>query len=265
MPSPAERQGAFAAALLEAERPIPPGLSSRTGSSVEARFAIYRNNVAVGLVEALRDSFPVVERLVGAPFFSAMAWAYAALHPPSSPVMLAYGADFPTFIAAFQAACTLPYLSEVAELEWMWLEAYHAGDAEPLAAGSLERLPPAALADLRLAVHPSARWRAFAHPALGIWRSHQTDDDPDLSGLDYRAQQVLTVRPQTDVHVAELPDGAIVFLQKIATGERLADAASAALASAAALDLQGLLENLFEWGVFTASAATANEIANDER
>ncbi|MEI9987268.1 MAG: DNA-binding domain-containing protein [Aliidongia sp.] len=178
MPSLAERQAEFVAALLDPTLPAPSGLAGPPGSVRVERFAVYRNNVAVGLIEALRSGFPVVNRLVGEEFFTAMARLHALRCPPSSPVLLAYGGDFPAFIAEFEPAATLPYLADVARFEWLWLEAFHAADADPLAIEDLRRVPVDRLPGLRLCLHPSTRIVELAHPALAIWRAHQDDGEP---------------------------------------------------------------------------------------
>ena len=107
----AERQGDFAAALLDPGRPMPIGLVGPDGEPSPKRFAVYRNNVVVGLMEALKDAFPAVHRIVGADFFRAMARAYARVEPPRSPIMLDYGAGFPDFVRQFEPAAVLPYLA----------------------------------------------------------------------------------------------------------------------------------------------------------
>ena len=58
-------QNSFAAALLDSDRPVPKGLTSHTASVPAKRFAVYRNNVVVSLIDALRRRFPAVERIVG--------------------------------------------------------------------------------------------------------------------------------------------------------------------------------------------------------
>src|SRR5579864_7312457 len=77
MPSLAEIQDAFATALLDRTSPVPAFLAGAARHRPERRFAVYRNNVAAGLVEALATRFPVVKRLVGDEFFRAMAHLYA--------------------------------------------------------------------------------------------------------------------------------------------------------------------------------------------
>ena len=66
-------QAAFAAALLDPQRPCPEGLFSANGADPASRFAVYRNNVQSSLINALADSYPVVLQLVGDEFFRAMA------------------------------------------------------------------------------------------------------------------------------------------------------------------------------------------------
>ena len=66
----------FAAALLDPAAPCPSGLVTWNGSDAAQRFGVYRNNVTVSLIDAVADTFPVVQQLVGADFFRAMAGAF---------------------------------------------------------------------------------------------------------------------------------------------------------------------------------------------
>ena len=116
----AERQRGFAAAILDPARPMPDGLVGPDGEPGPKRFAVYRNNVVVGLTETLKDAFPAVHRIVGADFFRAMARAYVMVEPPRSPILLDYGAGFPDFIRQFEPAAVLPYLADVARIERAW-------------------------------------------------------------------------------------------------------------------------------------------------
>ncbi|MDZ4255109.1 MAG: DNA-binding domain-containing protein, partial [Sulfuritalea sp.] len=152
-------QGAFAEALLAAEPVCPPGLTTWNGSAPEKRFAVYRNNVIVSLIDALADSFPVTQELVGEAFFRAMARQFVRENPPRSPVLALYGDGFAEFIAAFPAAAELAYLADVARLELLRVQAWHAADAEPLAAQHMGRLlgDAEALPQIRFALHPSLR------------------------------------------------------------------------------------------------------------
>jgi hypothetical protein len=96
MPSSlAEILDAFGAALLDPARPVPAGAVGPDRRPDTKRFAVYRNNVVHGLVNALEARFPVTSRLVGKAFFRSMARVYAATHLPRTPLLTQYGDDFP--------------------------------------------------------------------------------------------------------------------------------------------------------------------------
>src|SRR5262245_5599191 len=63
--------------------------------TVHERVGVYRNNVIASLTEALRETFPVVHRLVGEHFFDFAASEFVGSHPPSHPVLSEYGDAFP--------------------------------------------------------------------------------------------------------------------------------------------------------------------------
>lgn len=84
------RRGIFSDAL-------PQGVTARDPAEADQRFAVYRNNVLHSLGRALAARFPVIERLVGADFFNAMARVYAEADPPNSPMLFAWGAGSPNF------------------------------------------------------------------------------------------------------------------------------------------------------------------------
>jgi uncharacterized membrane protein YphA (DoxX/SURF4 family) len=113
----------FAAALLNSAAALPADIRACNRVATSRRFAIYRNNVMVTLIDALADCYPVVNALVGEEFFRTMAREFAGHHFPSSPIMAEYGNGFAEFIETFAPAATLPYLSDMARLEWQRVSA----------------------------------------------------------------------------------------------------------------------------------------------
>lgn len=224
----------FAAALLDAALPVPPGLSAWNGSDPEPRFAVYRNNVVHSLVTVLADTFPVVRQLVGDDFFGAMARLHVVDHPPASPLMHRYGVGLPAWIAAFEPATALPYLSDIARLEWARLCAFHAADAEPVGLQALMGLmqAPERLAGTVLSLHPALSIVRSPHPIVSLWRAHQQDDaarDRQLSALCMDADESALVfrDPSDDAVVLELPDADAPLTAAIAAGAALAAAQQA--------------------------------------
>lgn len=238
------RQQAFAEAILDTALAPPSGLVGPNGGPSARRFAVYRNNVVVGLVDALKAAFPVVRRLVGEDFFAAMARVYVSREPPATPIMLDYGAGFPQFVGTFEPAAGLVYLADVARLERAWSEAYHAAEAAPLDPAILACLPPELLPGIRLHLHPSVRVVGSPHPVVTIWHSNLDGAEPMPVNLDEGGQEALVCRPEAEVEVRTLPPGAAAFIAALASGAPVIDAAAVALQDDTRFDLAGSLTGL---------------------
>lgn len=208
--------GQFARSLIDPDRAVPDGL---TGDP--ARFNVYRNNVAVGLQDILGETFPVVRELVGDEFFSAMARAFIQALPPRSPVLIDYGGGFADFIDGFTPARSLPYLADVARLEWARHESYHAADAEPASIDVLTGGNPSDIENLRFQMHPSLRLMRSDWPVASIWQAHQANTASDLSSLHEEGEQVMVVRPHLSVEVRCLEPAAFEFAERVASGTPL--------------------------------------------
>lgn len=216
----------FAAALLDPERPCPDGLLSVNGADPASRFAVYRNNVQSSLINALADSCPVVMQLVGEAFFRAMAAIFVQGQPPKSPLMSRYGEDFADFIAAFEPACSVPYLADIARLEHLRTRAYHAADAEPVRPEQITAAlnAPQVLSELRFELHPSLHLLDSAYAVVAIWAAHQ--QEATLAGIDItREQHALVLRNGLEVEVFALEPGASTFIRHLIEGQPLLAAA----------------------------------------
>jgi hypothetical protein len=229
-------QSQFAGALLDADRALPEGVTSHTAAKPERRFAIYRNNVVVGLIEAIESRFPVVKRLVGDDFFRAMARVFVTAYPPHSPLPMVYGDEFPDFIAGFEPAADIPYLADVARLEALRTKAYHAADASCLDPSAFAALDPARLGELRVKLHPSVSILRSAYPIVTIWAMNA--GEMVLAPIeDWRDEDALVSRPLYEVFVQTLPSGGATFLTSLWEGRTLAVAAAAGFADTGAFDL----------------------------
>jgi hypothetical protein len=245
------RQSAFAAAVLHADRPVPPGLIGPDGEPGTKRFAVYRNNVVAGLGEALKAAFPATCRIVGDAFFAAMARAYVVCEPPRSPIMLSYGAGFADFVGAFEPAKSLPYLRDIARLERAWAEAYHACDATPLDPAAFASLEPEQLPSIALVLHPSARVVRSSFPVVTLWQMNIDGGVPTAIDIDAGGEDAFVARPIADVEVRVLPPGAAAFVESLAAGAPMMGAVEAALADDRRFDLAGTLTVMMDAGVVT--------------
>lgn len=240
---------AFATAVADPDRPAPPWLRDPAGAVAARRFAIYRNNVALGLIEALAANFPVLERLLGAEAFREMARAFVRAHPPGSRILHEYGADLAGFLADFEPFRALPYLPDVARVERAWLDAFHAPDARILDGAALAAVAPDELPSLRLASHPAARMIRSTFPVGTIWEANRPGRSPgQIDGS--RAEIVLITRPGEAVELRVLSPADAAFIRSMMAGDTLLDAVSAAAGTSVDFDLPAALQMAIGSGVF---------------
>ncbi len=239
-------QTTFAAALLDPALTTPPGLRVWNGSDPAVRFAVYRNNVVASLIDALAATFPVVQALVGVDFFRAMARLYVQAHPPRSRVMAWFGADLPAFIEAFEPAASVPYLANVARLEWCQVQAYHAADVPAIAPEALQAAlaDPQQLAALRLGLHPSVQVVASAYAVFSLWAAHRGGEP--VADVD-QPQTTLVLRCGLEVEILSISVAAGQFICALQNGDTLLAAASAD----PALDLPATLALLIRQQLIT--------------
>ena len=246
----ADLQHEFAAALRDADRPVPGAVVPLGAGPGMRSFNVYRNNVAVSLIEALEAAFPAVRKLVGEEFFKALAKAFIAEQPPRSPVLLLYGRGFGDFLQGFAPVRELPYLVDVARLEWARLHAYHAADAVPLEIGCLSAVPEEDLGDLSFALHPSLQLVRSRWPVVSLWAA-SSGTDPEAEVDMKTAQEAAVIRPALTVDLRLLPRGGYGFIDQLAAGATLAEAAAQGTERDPAFNLAEHLQGLFQIGAVT--------------
>lgn len=252
-------QSEFASALRNPEFAVPQGVIAHNSDRPRERFAVYRNNVTVGLVSALEARFPAVRKIVGDEFFAAAAKLFAAAHPPRSPIMMFYGDEFPSFLENFEPARDMPYLADVARLEAARTRAYHAADAEPLAPEALAATAQDALAGMRFTLHPSLEIVESSYPIVTILAMNS--GEMELAPVtDWRGEDALISRPKLQVEVRRLTRGARIFLQSLAAGSPLSEAAGPASAAGTSFDLAANIAALFS-GLAIAMKSEGGEAA----
>ncbi|MFT0861866.1 putative DNA-binding domain-containing protein [Ancylobacter sp. G4_0304] len=236
----------FAAALTAPDRRPPPEFAGHA----ERRFAIYRNNVAVGLIRALETRFPVLVSLLGEEFFRAMAWEFTRAHPPSSPVLMSFGDELPAFIAGFEPAEEMPYLADVARIEIARTRAYHAADVPRIGAEAFSVLTPDEISAMHVELHPAVTVLRSPHPIWAIF-ALASGWQPAAAIDDWLPQAVVVDRPAFDAVVRPLTTGAALFLGELGAGQPLGIAAAGVAQEAPDFDLPAALATLIGNGLAT--------------
>jgi uncharacterized protein len=243
----------MSASLRELQRRF---AASVTGAIGEPRTAAYRNTIAANYRNALGATYPVVRALTGAAFFNEAVAAFTVAHPSSCGDLNVYGAEFGDFLASYPYARDLPYLPDVARLEWAIDEASRAGDSATSGEGLLEalgRVPADAITAQRFALDPSCRLVRSLFPVMRIWQVHQANGDESvdlMAGADH-----LLVRREGDVpSLARTAPADFAFLAALAAGADLGSALDAAVAIDGDFDLAAALRTFIADGTICALA-----------
>ena len=212
-----------------------------TGIEATDLLSVYRNNTFASLVGVLEAAYPVLCSLVGAERFRHAAYRFAEAAPPTLPQLSQYGGGFADFLAHFRPARSLPYLPDLARLEWQRNESYFAADAPTLDARALERIAPEDMGRLRFRPHPSVRLLATAFPVLRF-----VDATSSADGL-----HILTHRTDASVGSVVVSPGDYALVRAFSKGATLEAAAAEALAAEPDIELQQTLLLHIQRGTFS--------------
>jgi hypothetical protein len=242
MPELADFQADFGAALRDRARtPAMARWLAGDDAVVDTRLAIYRANMVAAADKALSAAYPVIRLVVGDEFFHGLVREYQRRTPSTSGDLGEFGAGFDAFVADFEHTRALPYLPDLARLEWAAHRAYGAADAPGWDAAALAGVAPERQAAIRFAWSPGLAVVTSAFPIVRIWTIHQPGFDGEF-GVDWtQAETALVARDGFAVTVIACGAADAVFIQASLAGAPLGDAAAAALDRHPDFDLGALL------------------------
>lgn len=200
-------------------------LEPPVGSAVE-RWRIYREGYRLRLVEAIRNDYEAVARIVGPDPFRALIERYLEAHPPSAHDIGRAGDRLATFLASDPLTEKLPFLPDLARFEAALAASLVAADPAPIDRQALAALPPDDLLDLPLTLASGAQLLLSDWPVGDLWALRDRPDEEISLELEGRPARLVVHRDGLAVKWRELEDDEAVFLSGItatADGTTLAD------------------------------------------
>lgn len=244
MPALLEVQRRFASALrsVEGEGAVLPLLAGDADRN-RMLLAIYRGNSVASANAALALAYPVCRRITGGDYFDGLVRHYRAATPAVDGDLNRYGSTFADFLDRFEPVRELPYLPDVARLEWSVHAAAMAADAVPLGGGAFAGLDADSLCAARLRMMPGFALHGSVWPIADIWLQHQPDaaDELDID-LD-QPQRTAVWRDGVRVRIAAIGVGAHAFWAAAAlAGACIGDAWAGAALHEADFNLAATIE-----------------------
>ncbi|TNE66477.1 MAG: DUF2063 domain-containing protein [Alphaproteobacteria bacterium] len=198
----ARLQADFAAAILGPDADV-GGLGGRVeGDGIPAplRLNVYRNNFRQGLGTALAEIFPVVQAFVGPAFLKAALRHFVVAYPPSEPMLYGYGAGFADFLDHFPPAAQVPYVADVARVEWAMHELQNAVEEGVLTTSAL---PEAG----RVRLSGNVRLVVSRYPVASLWMAGTGQLPPEAVNPDAGGQTAAIVLSDMEIRLLPLEGG----------------------------------------------------------
>jgi hypothetical protein len=160
-----------------------------------------------------------------------MAREFVTQNPPTSPIMALYCEHLADFIAAFPPAASVPYLADMARLEYAMLTCLHCADSQPISTDRLVHLveDQEALAHTGVKLAPAVKVLSSNFAIASLWHAHQGNPAVDLSQITLdQPETVLLSRPEWEVELHIIDAGAAEFIHRLNQATPLAQATDTA-------------------------------------
>jgi hypothetical protein len=204
---------------LTSNTPILGHIANTMGPDEQARIKIYRAAILGSFTRVLAEVYPVIARLLGNEFFSAMARLYAIEHPSTQPDLNRYGSQLPEFIQQFEPLSEMSYLVDMARLEWYWHEIFYAADSPPFDFSLLSALGEKDHGSIYLNLPEATRLQNSKFPLLRIWQQNQPEvTDPDEIDLNEGGVYLIIWRSGFDRRIEILNGDQWTLLQAVSKG-----------------------------------------------
>jgi Putative DNA-binding domain len=209
-------------------------LDARSPQSARG-LAAYRANGHALAERSLLSAYPVVAALIGGDNFELLARDLWHRHPPQSGDLAQWGEALPGFLQINEQLADVPYLSDVAHVEWALHRAAGVPDAEP-DLPSFARLGQEEPQDLALTLAPGTAVIASRYPVASLITAH-LHGTPSLAEAAQRlhdggGEHALVWRQGLRPRIAHLETATAQLVKALLAGADLPQALDAVCADA---------------------------------
>lgn len=219
--------------------------------SAKGLMDIYRNNASGGTLIAMSLTYPACEKIVGERFFNATCKEFFRHNRLKSCNLDDYGGEFAEFLENFTPAQGLPYLPDVARLEWAFHKSGIAEKGNMLDQETIAKIPQEKYFNLRFSLHPSAQFVSSKYAIHEIWKMAQDDNDKTLNLDEAGSAELMLIRQNKKVDIIELTPAELVFLKVLKEGKSFYEAFDEAGKKEEEFDLAFYLNKHIVQGTFS--------------
>jgi len=175
--------------------------------SAASRMQVYQNNYIMTLTDVVFGVFPVVSAFVGEDFTRTAVKHFVDDNPPEQACLSEYGLAFPAFLKTYEHASDVPYIGDMASLEWAMYELQHTEEVSPLGAGDTP------------AISKNVRFIKSEYPLLSLWMVGTGKLVPQSVHIDQGGQFVCALLNSGLVELLSLSSEEEDYLGKLSRGQ----------------------------------------------
>jgi len=191
--------------------------------TLESRWHVYSSGYLTRITEALENDYPATRRVMGPGPFASLIHRYLGAHPPRSFDLRCAGEQLASFLKHDPLVGKLPFLPDLAHLEWLLAEAFLAKDPAPLLWSDLQAMDPETVSDLCLVLNPGTIVIRSPWPLIDIWGlKDKTDGEVSLE-IAGRPSVVLVFRNGLKALCRHIDEFDARIVQAAAEGASLAE------------------------------------------
>jgi hypothetical protein len=221
-------QQAFLRSVLAGQEDAPEELGRllRTppAGSIHARWHVYARGFLARLVEAIENDYPALSKVLGEGPLRSLTARYVSRFPPRSHDLGRFGDRLAALLEADALTGDLPFLPDLARLEWAVAEAFVAPDVPELRWADLALLGPEAASEAPLALRPGAALVSSTWPIFEIWSCRDQPTEAIDVPLSRAARTVLVSRRGVEIVCRPAAGMEVSLFRATESGGRLADA-----------------------------------------
>ena len=209
-----EIQVAFQEYLLTQHKTIHAEIIATNQVSVQTRLDIYREAYYLRLLEVLQSDYEILHTLLGDEEFDQLGRAYINAHPSLFRSVSWFGKHLPAFIKKNQQ----PFLSELAQFEWLLTESFDAENAPTVTIEQMATIPAEKWPELYFELDPSVRTCDVNWNVLQIWNAANTHDHTVSPQKIDKKTTILIWRKDLDIQFYSLSEEQTDMLNAITAG-----------------------------------------------
>jgi uncharacterized protein (UPF0276 family) len=187
------------------------------------RLQVYANGYTARLREALGQVYEAARKALGEDGFDSLAHVYAETFPSTDYNLNFLGRQVPELLETSPFIETMPYLPDLARLEWKIWEAFNAFDGPPLAPETMSAMTPEQWEGAGFIFQPSVSLFSSDWPVLDLWLGRQKEGRGFFQNVAEKSQRVLIGRKADQVRCELLDENQHRMLEGLLAGKSLGD------------------------------------------